>query len=1145
MMRFDIGIALGLLSHAAAILASPDLLWQIGSPDKSYREFAIAGRYALYPRTFPHDVIFRVGKDESPQSWPYIHPGPADAWAGSRPHSFRIVFDLHEQPEGNGRLIVEGVDAHAIVPPVLRIDINGNVRDFEIVPGAGDASLADPAKGRPFQVICPFSCRLLSAGRNRITLTLVSGSWVLYDALSLEVSLPRPTGPDVRAFSLRSTPFFIRSGRAARQAMALDLDNWGKATTGTLDLQLHGGTFSRQVSIPAGASSQWLPIPAGAGTGTVSVQGLLKVEGHLLKAEAVLAPARAWKIYVALSSHTDIGYTDLQERTEAVHVRNLKIALDACRRLSGFKWNVEVSRHIENFLRQKQKEEDELMQRAREGRIGVHAIYLNLLTGLLGHEEMNRIVYFAQELRRRFGIRPETATITDVPTCVGTLPGILRASGIRYFAEGVNSYRGPFFAFTDVRSPFWWEGLDGSRVLTWLANGYAQANAFGLFDSVQRVEKLLPGFLSAYSHPGYPYDAVLLYGAFGDNQTADPRYAQVAARWNRRFAYPKIIIATDQEFFRYIETHFKGRIPTFRGDAGAYWEDGAASSAAEMAENRATQNRLPNAEKLLSLGKIMGQTSYPKEKLRHAWEEMLLFDEHTWGAAGSISEPTSFQTREQWKRKAAYGKEAALLSKDLLQQGQSALGRLFVSPKEGRVAVLNPLSWERTEVVATTLPSKGWQGRVILEDLTTGHPVPSEDIQVLSSGEWLRIAFLARRVPSLGYRLYRVSLRQAPAQKAISAVHFRENGMENRFFRIRFDPSTGAIVSLYDKRLRREWVDQNSPYRLNEYLYARGGDGTQAITFDRNLPSAQFDICRAEAAGVAPGQNGPVMGTMRVVSRAYNTPRIVSEITLYRDIPRIAIRNHLLKRETLAREGVYFAFPFEAVPPCFRFEVPNGIMRPEIDQLKGACKDWFAVQHWVEVSDGKASMAWATVDSPLVSLGDIHIGRWLDRFEAQRGSIFAYIMNNYWNTNYKASQGGHFDFRYSLMPSGSADALSLSRFGWEVSNPMIALYLPPSKPEGSFLPPSASFLRLDRKEAVLLTLKEAEDGDGWIVRLLEVSGRSQPVKLSFPIFRLHKAALASLVEERRKSLTAKRNTVTVPLRARSVATVRVWLERKR
>ena len=84
---------------------------------------------------------------------------------------------------------------------------------------------------------------------------------------------------------------------------------------------------------------------------------------------------------------------------------------------------------------------DEFLRLAREGRLGVQALYVNILTGLCSHEEFCRLNYFAAGLNRRDGIPYSSAIINDVPTCVAATPMMLANSGIRYFANGINITR--------------------------------------------------------------------------------------------------------------------------------------------------------------------------------------------------------------------------------------------------------------------------------------------------------------------------------------------------------------------------------------------------------------------------------------------------------------------------------------------------------------------------------------------------------------------------------------------------------------------------------------------------------------------------------------------------------------------------------
>ena len=60
-----------------------------------------------------------------------------------------------------------------------------------------------------------------------------------------------------------------------------------------------------------------------------------------------------------------------------------------------------------------------------------------------------------------------------------------------------------------------------------------------------------------------------------------------------------------------------------------------------------------------------------------------------------------------------------------------------------------------------------------------------------------------------------------PRARIHPAVTAQENQMENRFYRLTFNPRTGALASIWDKELGRELVDQSAPHQFNEYLYER------------------------------------------------------------------------------------------------------------------------------------------------------------------------------------------------------------------------------------------------------------------------------------------------------------------------------------
>ena len=105
-------------------------------------------------------------------------------------------------------------------------------------------------------------------------------------------------------------------------------------------------------------------------------------------------------------------------------------------------------------------------------------------------------------------------------------------------------------------------------------------------------------------------------------------------------------------------------------------------------------------------------------------------------------------------------------------------------------------------------------------------------------------------------------------------------------------------------------------------------------------------------------------------------PKIISAVTVWDDIKRIDIVNHLDKTQTYDKEGGLLRLPLRRRQADLPLRGAGGIVNANTDMLPGACLDWFTVQHFVEVEGRDAAIAWATPDAPLVCFQDINRGKW-------------------------------------------------------------------------------------------------------------------------------------------------------------------------
>jgi alpha-mannosidase len=304
---------------------------------------------------------------------------------------------------------------------------------------------------------------------------------------------------------------------------------------------------------------------------------------------------------------------------------------------------------------------------------------------------------------------------------------------------------------------------------------------------------------------------------------------------------------------------------------------------------------------------------------------------------------------------------------------------------------------------------------------------------------------------------------------------------------------------------------------------------TVLAAFSRAIPSG---------AKIAAGLSGPVATSAVVRSSARMCPALEQEIILYDDLKRIDIVNRLDKQETYDPEAVYFAFPFAVKDGAFRFEIADADMAPDTEQLPRTTRDWHTVQNWVEIANGDISVVWSPVEAPLIELGGINTGKWLQKMDLSRTSIYSYAMNNYWMTNFKAAQGGSVAFRYSVAGRpGGPDRVASSRFGWEVHCPLAAAWVPAGNP-GGMDRPAASFFSVEKANVIIQAVKRAEDGNGIVLRLREIAGRGVETRVTSPFLDLGlKASLASLTEDEGDPIEVKNGGFTVDLKPFGIVTI--------
>ncbi|MDJ1505606.1 GH92 family glycosyl hydrolase [Xanthocytophaga agilis] len=213
------------------------VIWQIGSQDGKGTEFALApSRFSQFlNQDFGwEDRYYLIGRSSPATDWPYALPGPADGWGGTGPTSgvryqqLSILFGIDQKPAtGNWKLILNLLDNAATNPPLFKVSINGHATTYQLPAGGGDSSLTGNLfRAKKYTLEVPFRTEWLQSG-NEITLTILQGSWLLFDQIRLEgpqnVKITQPSQVFVR--TIQPAAYQIEKDGKPYQPLLIDLEH--------------------------------------------------------------------------------------------------------------------------------------------------------------------------------------------------------------------------------------------------------------------------------------------------------------------------------------------------------------------------------------------------------------------------------------------------------------------------------------------------------------------------------------------------------------------------------------------------------------------------------------------------------------------------------------------------------------------------------------------------------------------------------------------------------------------------------------------------------------------------------------------------------------------------------------------------------
>lgn len=907
--------------------------------------------------------------------------------------------------------------------------------------------------------------------------------------------------PKVSSISCEAKPYYLYSDkREPCRAAAVTLR--GESLRGKTALNVEFGGRRYKVPVTLEGDTLWqgeILLPAALPTDRDTDLRIGAPGGAT--ADVIVPRMRHWTVYLYNHSHVDIGYTNTHKNVERLHVSNVVEGMRLAEETAGladgarYVWNPEVTWPIERLWNTDPSSRTAIIDAIRRGYLGVDASYVNLNTSILSDEEMFHAFDFSRMLQEQSGVRSDVFEQFDIPGMSWGLVPVMAHRGIRYVISWPNTDRGGVAHSGGIDGyPFWWVGPDGRSKVLFLQPGcYANSGSMGKGGTTgrpwfgQRDHRKVParivmgdanvdftGRLSELESQNYPYDMIVLSWTLWDNCPLDADVPYAVDRWNSTHAYPKIVITDGHTFMSEFERKYGDRLPVVKGDYTEYWTDGLGSAARLTAMNRRSKNRLTQAETAWSI--LSHTDAAPRDEMDSAWHDIMMGSEHTWDFENPY-EPYFHEALFKSKEALFVKAEAStglLLDEALGLVADKSNGALGPrpGPADGGIAVVNTLSWPRRSLVRLTAKESQHGDRVVD---ASGRAMPS---QRLSDGT---LVFITDTVAPLATAHYRNVAGEATGGSMSNTSPY---SLANGHINATIDAATGNITSLRRAGDTYNYIDTSD---------ADGGANNCAW-----LP-ANVDAPRPDSVlAVGFSENGPLLTAVTITSVMEGCRSVTRTVTIVDGLPWLTMDNEVDKLPLEAKDGIHFGFPFNIANPRCRVDIPWGVMEMERDQWPQACRNWTAMQHWVDITDGQRGVTWCSLDAPLfeygsrtanISMGWGGAGNWNTAYKPS-ARLYSWVMNNHWHTNFPLTQSGPVRFAYAIYPHEGDNLPVANRFGLEQSQPLLHVTTGTD-------PAVPSLVTIDNP-AVYATIVKPHDVGGTVtLRLRSVSDKTETVGLDF------------------------------------------------
>lgn len=861
------------------------------------------------------------------------------------------------------------------------------------------------------------------------------------------------------------------------------------------------------------------------------------------------------KIYVVFKTHFDIGFTGLV--SEVVHryrTEMLEEVIQICEETNGNKeheqyvWTMSAWPLLQSLEGSGEQDQRKALQFLDNRQLIWHMFPYTTHTEFCGLEEWIRGMYVSRGLSEKYGYRPKDAKMTDVPGHTWIVPSLLKKAGVEVLHLGCNPATTP----PDVPPVFYWEGPDGERLLTFYSKG---AYGSGILPPEDWEHPIWLAMIQTSDNHG-PHEASYI----------QEMKASIAASGSKAELHIGSLTDFAEDFLAR-----NPDLPVIRGDMADSWIHGVGTAPREVSRVRELRGRIAAVESALSMNSLVAGEALSledkqqiKQAIDTAYEYTLHFGEHTWGLdcktfLFSRQFPRRYEKSEFIEDKRS---ERYVLMEQSWQEQIDYLNKAEASIKTAEERLQVQPQWNQTSLSAADSGSErklrvynnlGWQRDAWVRIAANSEHSPNElDNWIDSvSGEQLKVVndehgvlVEVKGLPALGYKTIAYVASSGKVQRgaeasekplAFGSLSETQAVIENPFVIVTIDRKTGWIISLFDKRLNKEWVDAESAQGFGQYEYNiySNREITSYIKkyayrfYDwgvhdfgkTDYPEQQKRVSfQTELRHIRLVQEKHAVKVECVAGNSQesitdygNAREVMWTVTLTEDSPFVDMEWQINgKEETPLAESGHIVFPLQLKNPSYRINKMGSVIDPLADIVPSSSTLLNCCENFVDVSDGKVGMAIIPLDSPLFFIGRNGMWDFEHDYVPEKPEMNFNIFNNWWGTNFPQWTGGSFKYRYRLIPhAGDWVEGSVWQTAEETMN--LALTVPAERSDINNVDDQLELLPGGLDGMAVTCFKPAEDGDGYILRIRDWIGKPRLVTIQLPT-QVSQVCLTDLLE---------------------------------